>query len=423
MITSTFLKVAQEGHFFDKHQKVLLAISGGKDSMNLLELLYVNREILGIEIGLAHVNHKQRIESDEEELYLKQLAQERGLAFYSTNFSGTFSETKARKFRYHFFENIMREHSYTALLTAHHYDDQVETIFMKIIRGTRLRHLAGIKVKQPFAQGELIRPLLTFSKSDLQDCFYFEDKSNESSVYMRNRIRNTYLPLLHNENPKFDRALLAFSNETQVLFQAFLDLTMDIDKQNISEFRKQTPSVQYFLLQNYLEQFPDLQLSKEQFEDVLHIILKKANYYHQLKNGYFLKKDYERFKITKIRPQTDTISESFMIESRGIFNTKYATYSLNLPLEGADQVIYLQKNLPITIRPRQVGDSMIINGIHKKIRRLFIDLKIPKEQRKNSLLIEQEGEIYGITNIVASDLSKSLKDDIIKDTLYIKMKE
>ncbi|HEM5195227.1 TPA: tRNA lysidine(34) synthetase TilS, partial [Streptococcus suis] len=78
---------------------------------------------------------------------------------------------------------------------------------------------------------------------------------------------------------------------------------------------------------------------------------------------------------------------------------------------------------PIVVRRRQAGDTILINGINKKLRRWFIDNKISQKVRQNALIIEQNGEIYGITNLVSSDLSKSVKNDIIKATLYIKMKE
>ncbi|MGT2712421.1 tRNA lysidine(34) synthetase TilS [Streptococcus oriscaviae] len=423
MMNNRFLKVAQDGHFFDKHKKVLVAVSGGKDSMNLLHLLFRLQKELEINLGLVHVNHKQRPEADQEEEYLRNWAREQELPFYSTAFTDSFSEQKARKFRYQFFQKVMQEEGYSALVTAHHADDQAETIFMRLLRGSRWMHLSGIQAVQKFADGELIRPLLSFSKTELEDLFHFEDESNDSLIYFRNRVRHAYLPLMQQENPQFSKQLLEFGKEQHLLHQALLDLSAGIDLTNLQVFRQQTEAVQYVLLQLYLEKFPDLQLSKSQFDMVMAILRTKANYRHKLKSGYYLIKDYERFSITKILPQTDTFSESYMIKSEGIVEIGRFLVSLNQPLEGAQQVINLEPDKPILIRKRQAGDTILLHQVNKKLRRLFIDKKISQTRREEPIVVEQDGKIYGILDIAISDLSKSLKNDIIKATLYIKMKE
>ena len=140
-----FLNHFLRKEYFKKHSKVLLALSGGLDSMFLFHLLSTYQNELEIELILAHVNHKQRTESDWEEDELRKLADVAGLPIYITSFSGEFSEARAREFRYDFFREIMKEVGATALVTAHHADDQVETIFMRLIRGSRLRHLIGIR--------------------------------------------------------------------------------------------------------------------------------------------------------------------------------------------------------------------------------------------------------------------------------------
>ena len=114
----------------------MLALSGGLDSMFLFQLLSTYQNELGIELILAHVNHKQRSESDWEENELRKLADVAELSIYITSFSGDFSEARAREFRYDFFRKIMKEVGATALVTAHHADDQVETILMRLIRGS-----------------------------------------------------------------------------------------------------------------------------------------------------------------------------------------------------------------------------------------------------------------------------------------------
>lgn len=418
-----FLKVTLDGHFFDKHEKVLVAVSGGLDSLNLFHLLCEFRKELGIELGIAHINHGQREEAILEENYLKQLAEECKIPFYLSHFEGTFSEDTARKWRYAFFADIMEQEGYTALVTAHHADDQAETVLMRLIRGSRLRHLSAIQPIQPFANGELIRPLLSFKKSDFDNVFHFEDASNQSLNYFRNRVRNTYLPQLKQENPRIELALNNLADDTRNLLQALRDLTKDLSVTDLTSFRQQTQAVQRYLLEEYLEGFPDLQLSRSQFDEVLYILQSKANYKHLLKNNYVLEKDYHSFTIDKIGPQTDEQIEPIMIESEGIFSYGSYIFSLNHPMEDAEQVLYFPSHLPILVRGRQAGDTIRINGVTKKLRRWFIDNKIPQKVRQEAVVIEQAGEIYGIVNLASSDLSKSIKNDIIKATLYIKMKE
>lgn len=418
-----FLKVTQDGHFFDKHKKVLVAVSGGLDSMNLFHLLYEYRQELCIELGIAHINHGQREEAVLEENYLKQLAEECKVPFYLSHFEGRFSEEAARKWRYAFFADIMEQEGYTALVTAHHADDQAETVLMRLIRGSRLRHLSAIQSIQTFASGELIRPLLSFKKSDFDNIFHFEDASNQSLNYFRNRVRNTYLPQFKQENPKIELALNNLATDTRNLLQALRDLTKDLCVTDLTSFRQQTQAVQRYLLEEYLEGFPDLQLSRPQFNELLHILQTKANYRHLLKNNYILEKEYDSFKIYKIGPQTDEQIEPIMIESEGIFSYGSYIFSLNHPMEDAEQVLHFPSHLPILVRRRQAGDTIRINGVTKKLRRWFIDNKIPQKVRQEAVVIEQAGKIYGIANLASSDLSKSIKNDIIKATLYIKMKE
>ncbi|HFI0601930.1 TPA: tRNA lysidine(34) synthetase TilS [Streptococcus suis] len=418
-----FIKVTRQGHFFDKHRKVLVAVSGGLDSLTLLQLLYDSREKLDIELGIAHINHQQRPESQEEERYIKELATQLRLPVYISHFQGAFSENAARKWRYDFFKQVMDQKGYTALVTGHHADDQAETVFMRILRGNRLRHISAIQPVQDFGPGQLIRPLLTFLKSDFPATVHFEDSSNTSPAYLRNRIRNTYLPQLRQENPQLDKNLLQLASESQQLVQALRDLTKDVEITNLQHFQQQTQAVQSFLLEEYLEQFPDLQLTAAQFDQVLHILRSKSNYRHSLKNGYQLEKDYHQFCISKIQPQTDEALAPLVIESDGIFTYGDYLFSLNQPLEDAQQILYLQPDSPITLRSRQAGDSILINGVQKKLRRWFIDQKIPQQVRQEAIVVQQAEKIYGIANLLITDLSKSAKNGIMKAILYIKQKE
>lgn len=415
-----FLQHCLKEGYFQSHKRVLIAVSGGLDSMTLLEWLHSLKQVLDIEIGIAHVNHKQRTESDFEEDSLKKIAEKLGVACFTSSFSGNFSENKARQFRYQFFQQIMEENGYTALVTAHHADDQAETIFMRLLRGTRLRFLAGIADRQEFGPGELIRPLLSFHKEDFPFISHFEDGSNASSSYLRNRVRNHYLRELEDENPRFSQALLDLGKQTEQLYQALEDLTRDLEIQDIHLFRSQTPDVQSFLLEKYCQKFPELQLSKDQFQEVLHILQKPGNYQHSLKASYELYKDYQRFEIRKISPQPDGQERSVLLEyDQQLFLAGY-TFSFGKILQGSDVDVYhVSRETPILLRKRQPQDKILIHGISKKIRRYFIDEKVPKNEREQAIVMEQGGQILGIVGMVASDLSKFPKSDIMSSKLYI----
>lgn len=109
MIYQKILKTIQKEGYFTDHDKVLIAVSGGVDSMNLLHFLHQHQQDLAISIGIAHVNHKQRIQSDEEEAYLRKWADQHQLPFFVTDFTGKFSEKAARSFRYSFFNQVMQK--------------------------------------------------------------------------------------------------------------------------------------------------------------------------------------------------------------------------------------------------------------------------------------------------------------------------
>ena len=420
MIDQKFRKQMQEKRYFQNHRKVLVAVSGGLDSMTLFHLLYQNREELEIELGIVHVNHKQRPESNMEEKELSNFAQQLGVKFFSSNFSGDFSEEKARRFRYRFFEEVMLVEGYTALVTAHHADDQAETVFMRLLRGARLRHLSGMTEVQSFANGELIRPLLHFHKQDFPDILHFEDKSNLQNDYLRNRIRNLYLPSLEKENPRFKDSLISLGKEVEDLQTALSHLTQGLDITKLEVFERQIPEVQNFLLQEYLKKFPSLNINKKQFEEILGILRTKANYIHPLKDEYELVKDYKHFEIRKISRRSDLKVESILLECGNLLQFGEYQFSFGSPLEGENvQAISVSCETPLLLRHRKTGDCLRLKGHHKKLRRLFIDQKIPFEEREKAIIVEQNQQILAIVNIAISDLSKKLKSDIMSTVLYI----
>ena len=415
-----FLNHFLEKGYFKDYSRVVLALSGGLDSMFLFHLLSTYQEELGIELFLAHVNHKQRLESDNEEYELRKLAEQVGVPIYVAHFTGDFSEANARQFRYDFFREVMEKTSSTALVTAHHADDQAETIFMRMIRGVRLQHLSAIKERQEFDKGELIRPLLSFYKRDFPEVEHFEDRTNKENHYFRNRVRNIYLPQLEKENIQLKRAFLEFGKEVSDYQIALTELSQTVNVEDLTQFLSFSEATQRVLLQQYLSCFADLNVTREQFQEIHHILKTKSQYRHCIKNGYELVKEYQRFQICKIRPKSDEKSSECVLNYQNQVHYEGYLFSFGIPLKGENiQKMNVSRETSLILRHRQPGDYLIKNGHRKKLRRLFIDLKIPKEKREKAIIIEQFGKICSVLGIEISDLSKKMKNDIMNTVLYI----
>lgn len=205
-----------------RSKKLLLAISGGIDSMVMYDLL--NR--LQYDLSLAHCNFKLRDkESDRDEAFIRSEATKNNNQLHVANFDTkvyaqkekTSIQMAARELRYAWFEDLLKEGPYDYLLTAHHADDNVETFIINLSRGTGLEGLTGITEKS----GHIMRPLLQFSKDDIlsyaqeQKLTWREDLSNQENKYLRNKIRNELVPILKEINPSFLDSFKATINNLQ----------------------------------------------------------------------------------------------------------------------------------------------------------------------------------------------------------------
>ncbi|MBF4985128.1 tRNA lysidine(34) synthetase TilS [Nonlabens mediterrranea] len=197
-------------HFSNlKENRLLIAISGGLDSVVLTHLLFN----AGYDITLAHCNFNLRdSESDQDEQFVRELADRFKIDCHVTQFEtsqyasdhGVSTQMAARELRYDFFNDLCKDHNYDFILTAHHLDDQIETFFINLNRGAGLKGLQGI----PQLNGNVIRPLLPFSREQIMEyamnsqVLWREDSSNRSNKYQRNQLRNQILPLLHKALPQ-----------------------------------------------------------------------------------------------------------------------------------------------------------------------------------------------------------------------------
>ena len=390
-MTQKLLQMMQAKGYFNRHKKILVAVSGGADSMSLLHFLYNHQKDLDIQLGIAHVNHKQRQESEHEEAYLRHWAVEHKVPFHYSAFSGKFSENAARTFRYEFFKRVMKDYDYSALVTAHHADDQAETIFMRLLRGSRLRHLTGISAIRPFGTGQIIRPFLHLTKDQLP---------------------------LSQENPKFKEHLCLLAEEIGLMKQALGELTKDITITDLSVFQQQSGAVQLFLLQNYLDTFPDLQLSKGQFNQLISYLRKNGSGKIPLKNGYELVKTQTSFLIRK--EEAISLSPSCLLEfGKSVeFEDYTLTFSEFNDVSNTD-AISIWSDAPIVIRHRKEGDKIDLGSHHKKLRRLFIDNKILEKDRQKAIIGEQDDQIIFLYVAGRLYLKKRPENAILYGTVVI----
>jgi tRNA(Ile)-lysidine synthase len=201
---------------FLKEKKLLLAFSGGVDSVVLCDLF----DQMNLNFALAHCNFKLRGEaSDQDETFVKQEALKRNKVVYTVSFATKdyaqqhklSIQMAARALRYEWFKKILFENEFDYLITAHHADDSLETFFINLSRGTGLKGLTGI----PENQKRVLRPLLPFTKKEIKTfgmekgLMWREDKSNEDTKYLRNKIRKELVPVLKELNPSF---MTSFSN-------------------------------------------------------------------------------------------------------------------------------------------------------------------------------------------------------------------
>lgn len=449
--------------FFKKHnlefinKTFVLAVSTGIDSSVLLDMFIRFRNEFKINIVIAHVNHHRRAQSEIEKDYILNYAKEenikcvvKDLYFEKTN---NFQE-EARKRRYMFFEEVIKEVNGDYLVLAHHATDNTETVLMRILRGSSLKGYAGINSYNSINKNDLkyqiIRPLLELSRFQIKkyqeeyNVRYFDDESNFHNDYTRNRIRNTVLPVLSKETSNLDQKILEFSN---TLYQASLIIDNkrdeiirnkvifdgDLIKFSRSDFYKLESFMQEEMLFELLKCF---QLSKANILELIKLIYSKnKNYYICFKNLFGFSLSYDLVTINKnVNEKTEDNSLkdfSLIIDDFGKhINESYIvndTFNINVTkIEQFDitnlyQMCYNIDDLPITIRTRRDGDRIKLSNGYKKVNDLFIDLKISKEERNNKLLVvDKNNEILMIFGLRKSEVLKSIKlkeENIIKISL------
>ncbi|WP_254871134.1 tRNA lysidine(34) synthetase TilS [Bacillus sp. Marseille-Q1617] len=448
--------------FIQRHQlieagdRIVTAVSGGPDSLALLHFLHMNRKEWGAEVIAAHLDHMFRgEESYQELLFVKEFCTERQIPFYGERIdvqkvmadtNGSLQET-ARNVRYGFLREVMEEVSADKLALGHHGDDQVETILMKLTRGSAGKGRAGIPYKREFTPGMIIRPFLPVTKREIEEyCGKHGlsprfDPSNEKELYTRNRFRRAIIPFLKEENPLVHHQFQQFSEEITEDEEFLEELTREklnkvwnntevFSELNIEGFLAMAEPLQrrgINLILNYLYKQRPSSLSTIHIYDVLGILRGKSpNASLDLPGGLRVTRAYHTcyfhfgklesgqapycYELKDNNPLTLPSGSQFVLHD-----------SLFDPESCNGDCVYLHREdvtLPLFIRTRRTGDRLKIKGLQgtKKLKSLFIDEKVPRHLRDEwPVVVDSKEEILWVPGIKKSiyDLGEARENSLV----------
>lgn len=414
---------------------VVLACSYGPDSMVLLDLL--QKENLNIVV--AHVNHKLRIESDQEEIDLKEFCLNNNLIYEAMSIleypKGNF-ESNARKIRYDFFEQILKKYNSQYLFTAHHGDDLIETIIMRLSRGSSFKGYAGFSNISKTNNYQIIRPLIYVTKDNILDytkkhnITYAIDHTNNEDRYSRNRIRHHVLPILKKDNKNVHKKFIKFSElinsyehyfekETNSLFQKlYYNNTLDLNEFYLLDnlFKKR---LLHKILSNIYQDNISI-ISDKHTELILNLISSdKRNTYIELPKNVRVNKFYNILEFDS----HINIDKSYNYHLKNQVDLELGVIKKidQTEIDKSNYIIRLDSKeirLPIFIRTRKNGDKIEVKNLNgtKKVNDIFIDNKISSKLRDiYPIVTDSTDKILWIPGLKKSKFDKQKREsyDII----------
>ena len=401
---------------FLKEKRLLIALSGGLDSVVLTHLC----KVVGLNISLAHCNFNLRgEESDADEEFVISLADDLNLEVFVQNFSTQdYAETHklsiqmaARELRYDWFHDLAENLKFDYILTAHHADDNLETLLINLIRGTGISGLMGI----PEINGKTIRALLPFSREELEQYAqkngldWREDSSNTSNKYVRNKIRHQVVPILKEINPELlnslkttlenlkDTADIVEESLNAVAKRAIVDLNQDYIIFKISEFKKVNNPKAYLY-----EMFKDYGFTE--WGDMV-ALLDAQSGKQLLSETHSLLKDREHLILSKINNPDFVTVEIGGIESIrediNILDGKLNFTEVETMDKLGKDVIYINKHklkFPLSVRKWKEGDVFYPFGMKgkKKLSKYFKDEKMSLFDKDRALLLCSQDDIIWV---------------------------
>ena len=413
-----------------KNEKILIAFSGGPDSVFLYNLLNFLKEEYFLEISLTYINHNLREDVEDDLKFVKNFSEENEVPLYieSVNVRKYATENKksielsARELRYEAIEKVLQNINYDKIATGHNLDDNIETFIFRLLRGTSLKGLKGI----PEERGNIIRPILQFEKKEILNCLqenkknYIIDYTNNENDYTRNYIRNEIFPMFVNINPNFRNKINELINE-------------------INKRKNSKDNILKEKFVQYLEKY-DVELSRKKIDRIYETLYNKKGKLNTegskefyLGNGKILRKKYNKLEV--------------IVEKKKEVDEEKVMLKLNIPVKWYDYEIILTDNITgiekigkteevnitllrfaeefdehkIFVRKKLEGDTILLNNLgHRKIKKILIDEKIPKWERDKIPLLEME---YRKNNKIISQIlsvgdikfSKYLKKEEVKD--------
>ena len=420
----------------NEEENIVVGCSAGPDSMALLHYLinHTRNKII-----CCHINHNVRKESKEEEKYLKNYCQKQNIPFevYKIEkYKENNFENEARIKRYNFYEQTLKKYNSHYLFLAHHGDDLIETIIMKINRGSNIEGYAGIKEISKQKNYTIIRPFLSYTKEDLlnydekNNVEYFIDKTNLDTTYTRNRIRANILPVLKNENKdihkqflKYSRILLEYNTYIEEVIK---EIENKIYKDNILDlnlFKKEKPFIQknllYHILNNTYQNIPNI-ITDNHIINILKIINSPTpNLSIDLPKNKQARKTYDKL-IIKEKEKNPLLNYKVPLQAENIFGS-ILIKKINKTSENGNDICRLStKNitLPLYFRNKLPGDKISLYNSPgtRKISDIFIDKKVPKEKRETyPILVDAKDQIIWIPNLKKSKFNSNSEEfyDII----------
>ncbi len=423
--------MAAQFPFVQRQHTILLAISGGVDSVVLANLLLH----AGYRIELAHMNFQLRgEESVRDEQFVQDFAHERNLvchikrvdteAFMQQQNMGV--QEAARVLRYEWFETLMQERQLDYLATAHHADDQLETVLWHFFRGTGLNGMKGMDAFSP--EQRLIRPLLFFRKEAIaayaaeRGLAYVEDSSNAGSDYTRNFFRNEVLPLIESRMPQAKQQVLQ-------TIQRLQDSAM-ILKHTFDQWKKKlliADGVQYRIPILLLQQYPawttvlweliqPFDFTAGQHAEIVKLL-------HADNSSYVSGDTYRVIKDRKhllIAPVQSAVEPQTVLIEAGQSNSQFPLGELTIEQTGLPKEISTDSMLalidasalsfPLLLRPWRVGDYFYPLGMRKKkkLSRFFGDIKLSRTDKEKVWVLESNKKIVWVIGYRVDDRFKLL---------------
>ena len=396
-------------------------------------------------IIVAHINHNVRKQSNTEELFLSNYCKDNNITFECmkiTEYKENNFENEARKKRYKFYKEILTKYNSAYLFLAHHADDLMETIIMKIIRGSNINGYAGIKKISYQDNYYIVRPFLDYTKQDILEYIkkynitYYDDYTNNDITYTRNRIRHNIIPLLKKEDINIHKKFIKYSNTLNeynnyinyevdnIIKDIYINNTLYLDKfNNLHPFIKK--NILYHILNNIYNNKDNI-VKDIHIKNILNLINNsRPNITINMPNNIYVTKEYN---ILIFSNKYNIENYNIKFDKKASINNFIIEQIEDTQLNGND-ICRLNSNeisLPLYIRNKKDGDYIELLGLNKKkkIKEIFIECKIPIRQRNNyPVLVDSKNNILWLPNLKKSKFNKKINEKYDIILKYITNKE